>query len=201
MIRYGFEREYWCIHDTGDYVLVPASIPRDECGYLAEARGEPHHKPIHAMHSLLAEEFILDASIQKYNISIHTCLATIKLDRSLLRKANRLHGKPTYPPGRGNLYGKDYSVNDPWQRAALHIHFSSYTEVDGKDGHKIRCHQIMDMPKIIRHMDEAFKKEIKETRRIPGCYELKPHGFEYRSLPTTVDLISVVNALDKLELQ
>ena len=120
--------------------------------------------------------------------------ATMRVPQRLLWEALREHGKPSYPQGRGNIYGMDYKPSCRDSRAALHIHFSdTYTDAKG-DKH---C-RIMDMPKIIQKLDGAFKKEIKEAKRLPGFYEMKPHGFEYRSLPCSVDLDEVVKVLKEL---
>lgn len=40
-----------------------------------------------------------------------------------------------------------------------------------------------------------FALQIKETKRIPGCYELKTHGFEYRSLPASVSVVEVAKVI------
>jgi len=51
---------------------------------------------------------------------------------------------------------------------------------------------------IVRKMDDAFLKEIIKTERVWGEFEIKSHGFEYRSLPTTISLEKVVNTAFKI---
>jgi hypothetical protein len=57
---------------------------------------------------------------------------------------------------------------------------------------------MFDFVKIVRSLDKIFEKEIKDAKRIPGFYEMKSHGFEYRSLPCSIDLDKVVDALKKV---
>ena len=200
MLKYGFEMEYFVFDQkTGSHVLCPDALPKDECGYLAEARGEPHADPVSAAYLLLAEEKRLCTKAEKLGLWLDRTLPTLKLDRKLARDALRRHGKPGYSDQRHNMYGKDYPVNNPWNRAALHVHFSDTEEFTwtNKEGLKLSktIHHPLDMCKYILALDKAFAKEIKTARRLPGFYEMKPHGFEYRSLPCNVDPAAVAQVI------
>lgn len=215
MKKYGFEKEYWVfdVNVPNIPIIVPKSLPSDECGYLAEVRGEPHVDPLVAAYLFLAEE---DKTQMKASSFVaEKCVLscdepTRQLTPEFKREALRRFGKGAYPHERGNLWGKDYSPRDKLSRAGLHVHFSDTRVVEhsthliclscGKDTNqkntwKEEVPQQQDMIKIIQVLDKAFAQEIKTAKRIPGCYELKPHGFEYRSLPADVDPIRVAKVI------
>ena len=192
-MKYGFEKEYWVVKGGTHLALVPDGIPKDECGYLAEARGDPHTDPEMSAALFRVAETRLYGLVLKLEglYSLDSSNATMRPNKQLLYDALRLHGKPTYPQGRGNIYGLDYKPSNRDTRAALHVHFSD--QYEDKNGAK-HCRMI-DMPKYIQALDTAFAKQIKDARRLPGFYEMKPHGFEYRSLPCNVDPFDVAKVL------
>ena len=69
--------------------------------------------------------------------------------------------------------------------SGMHIHFSSRDSNTG---------EVINLPieKIVKRMDESFKDIICTADRNYGEYELKSHGFEYRSLPCNVDVYRVL---------
>lgn len=204
MMKYGFECEYWVCKDIVDDALsakpvnlslVPKGLPKDECGYLAEVRGDPHNDPEKAAALFRVEEKRTIDLFEKEGLLLWNGSGAIQLPKKFLYEALLRHGKAANPYGRGNIYGKSYKPFDRWARAGLHIHFSD--EYPDKDG-KMHCRMI-DMPKYIQALDKAFEKEIKEMYRLPGFYEMKPHGFEYRSLPCSASLEKVVDVLRKID--
>lgn len=56
--------------------------------------------------------------------------------------------------------------------------------------------KFIDVPKVIMILDKEFKDEIAKAKRLPSAYEVKPHGFEYRSLPNNVDIDKLLYVLD-----
>jgi hypothetical protein len=48
-----------------------------------------------------------------------------------------------------------------------------------------------EFPTIVLELDKRFAEDIRKARRIKGDYELKNWGFEYRSLPNTLDVLEV----------
>lgn len=203
-IKFGFEKEFFVKNSINQYVIVPGFLPKDECGYLAEARGEPHSDVIQAVFNLKCETYKLKVLFSEKDLVL-TDDNTLKLPKQLLREAIRSNGKDVYPNERGNIYNKDYSPNDTYNRAGLHIHFSKtkyITYNDPKLGSEI-VHKIpmqMDFVKIIRTLDDRFIKDIQDAKRIPGFYEFKPHGFEYRSLPAHIDLLKVAETVKNLKI-
>lgn len=215
MKKYGFECEYWVfdVNNLGTPIIVPKSLPSDECGFLAEVRGEPHSDPLTAAYLFLAEE---DRTRMKAsNFVAGKCILstenpTRQLTPEFKREALRRFGKGAYPHERGNLWGKDYSPRDKMSRAGLHVHFSDTKVIEHKRpidcrhcgkrinetlDYKEEIPQQQDMVKIIQTLDRAFASQIKEAKRIPGCYELKTHGFEYRSLPASVSVVEVAKVI------
>lgn len=212
MKKYGFEREYWVLPVStaglaGQPILTPIELPGDECGYLAEARGTPDSSPLIAAYLLLAEEERLRQLVAG-RFLLTTTAPTRRLDPKLRHEALRRFGKNAITSDRGSLYGKSYSPTDRWSRAGLHVHFSDYsTYYDPackKCGRPPLPREIpnqQDLPRIIRYLDGFFATEIRRAQRLPGLYELKLHGFEYRSLPADVDVVRVASAIKAMETQ
>lgn len=191
MITFGFEKEFFTKNNQG-YCLA-TSLSHDDCGYLAEARGDPSPDPVVAKYLFLASQEKLYASAAKLKITLED-IHTATLPKAFLRDTMRRFGKNA---ARSRfMSGKPYHSSAP--RAGLHIHFGSLREVyhDGKLVCKVP--EIIDIPRIVYVFDQAFAKEIKEAKRRSGEYELKHHGFEYRSLPSTVNLDKVVSVLHSL---
>src|SRR5258708_7126132 len=184
-MQYGFEREYFVRNNDG-YCLVPSGIPKDECGYLVEARGEPHSDPLLAAYLLLGAEEKLRETLFGSGYILDDA-ETMRFPPELLQQALRAHGKPPVSIERRNLYGKDYSPRDRFQRAGLHVHFSNIRKVQGINNVPISISEFFDPIPFIKELDRVFTEEIARARRVPGMYELKSHGFEYRSLPQSTD--------------
>ncbi len=219
MKKYGFECEYWvyAMEAIGTPILVPKSIPMDECGYLAEVRGDPHTDALTAAYLMLAEEDRLQSKCAEFvagKCVLDKAQSARLLSPEFVREALRAFGKGTYPHERGNIYGRDYSPKDKYARAGLHVHFSNSKDINWtaampackecgykrEDKYKVEVPQQQDIPKIIRTLDAAFAKQIKEAKRIPGMYELKPHGFEYRSLPCDISPVAVAKIIIREQL-
>jgi hypothetical protein len=198
MIKYGFEQEFFLLDKNDKPVMVPAGIAKDECGFLVEARGEPHSDPIKAAYLLLAETNRLQVQCGLLGYKMQA-IDSIKLDRAFVRQALRMHGKPAYSDERNNLYNKDYKASDTLARAGLHVHFShqfeDYDSTYNKYANKISVQ--LNIPRIVRFLDETFAPSIKEAKRVPGFYEMKQWGFEYRSLPTSLPALYVAQAIEK----
>lgn len=73
--------------------------------------------------------------------------------------------------------GRTSSQGRPEETAGFHIHFSC----DGKQ---------MDLPQMITLLNKRFAGEISSAGRdgsYPEHYRMKPHGWEYRRLPATIN--------------
>ena len=198
-MKYGFEREYF-VRQKGVYVLCPGLIPQDASGLWAEARGTPSVNPMEAAFLLLAAECKLkrDARVQKVQLVLKD---RESIDPELLRKSLRRGKKGPYQ--EKNLYGLDWPIGEQIveARAGLHGHFSNeleYATVDNKgrlQSYKSTHNGFLDIPTLIRALDDEFEKEIRRAYRVKGMYELKGYGFEYRSLPATIDPRKVADVL------
>lgn len=188
-MKVGFERE-WFVQRGKEWVAVPRLLPQDECGYLAEARGEPHADPLKAAYMLLAEERRLKAQARKEKARL-VLRDSAELPEKLLAEALLVHGKNPVPRGRGILYSSQFQ---PYlkmvPRAGLHVHFSNQVVVKTQV-----VNGFIDIPKIVRTLDERYETDILHAGRRLGEYELKGYGFEYRSLPASTDVLEVADVV------
>jgi hypothetical protein len=189
MTKIGIEGEFFVSDTQTLLTLVPKSLPHDSCGYLAEARGEAHPTAAGALalYGVAVKDLERQAALLNLKLA---CEAVMIVPAEVLRQARRLFTKG--PTKYNNIYGLDYKPTDRTRRAGLHVHFSNtytdkYYNSKGENYDKTINFPI-DFPPIVQTLDRAFKDEIKASKRLPGFYEMKPYGFEYRSLPTNVDL-------------
>lgn len=192
-MKFGFEREFF-VTKNGEYCLAEG-LPKDDCGYLAEVRGEPHTDPAKALALYLIEEARVIELARSLGMKLHLH-DYVALPPKLKNKWLRMFGKGP-AVDEGSMYGKFWSGN--LSRAGLHIHFSNQREIIDSRGYNQIVAGIIDMPKFIFGLDKIFAEEIKTAKRVPGLYEMKAHGFEYRSLPTSIDMNKVVKALNHLQ--
>lgn len=203
---YGFEREFF-FHKIGggfssiDYLIntkdAGLTLYGDDCGYLVEARGDPSPDVMIAKHMLFAAEEKLAKAARRAGIELHLA-DTVDLPKEFKRLCLRDFGKN--PSESYFMSGKFYNHSRP--RAGLHIHFGSqsafhYTNQQGQSKSHYYS-EMVNFPTIIRRLDKAFKEEIKQSRRVPGEYQLKSYGFEYRSLPANIDIHKVADVVSQL---
>lgn len=187
--NFGLELEFFVKPIGSDQFVLAGDLPRDSCGYLAEARGSCHETPLGAIYLLEAAKEALQRNAAKLGLQL--CLQnTADIPREQLRIWLRKFGKSSC-----NSYfmgGRVYMNNNP--RAGLHVHFGNTF----RDEHKVIRAGILNIPRIVRIMDQEFADEIKAAKRIPGEYEIKPHGFEYRSLPAQTGMLKLERVLQKI---
>lgn len=202
-MRFGFEREFLLISNKKEGgVIFPTDLevsyrlPLDGDGLHIEARGEPDKDPFQAYGNLVGKETELQAQVRALG-TLHA-IDWHKLEPGLARKMRRV--------GKGAL--REFSITGEikpprtgWSAGGLHIHFG----VDASVDHSCRCGRInkvqytpiFNIPKIVNAFDKRFAKEIAAAKRQPGRYEIKVHGFEYRSLPTSIDPLEVAEWMFK----
>ena len=196
---FGLEREFFLVKrltpEITEPAMVPPTMPKDACGYLAEARSEPHADPATAVCLLRAAELKLAKQASDAGLLLDL-QDTVELPKEFLRVALRTHGKgPAYS---FFMNGKTYKHSMP--RAGLHVHFGNvrtdeYVNRDIVARRQVFCQ--LNIPRIIFLMDKYFKEEIKAAKRVAGEYEMKHHGFEYRSLPAaSTSMDKLMNVLD-----
>ncbi len=189
MKRIAFESEYFIAKNSDRTMptIVPTLYPMDESGILIEVRGKAGD-PYEAVGSFIAQYFKIKEMLHKDGLHMlyHT---RIRLSKKLKLKLSRGFVKPLYKAQ--NLYKDDrtHVKSASYQYAGLHIHFSDNTEyrshtADGQYSKAITIPKILDIPTIVRKLDENYRDIIIGSYRNIGCYELKGDNFEYRSMPT-----------------
>lgn len=156
----------------------------DECGYLAEARGEPKPDIIAALFSLKEKVFRIKKGLP--DGIILDDFPFQKIPRKIMHGFQRQYGKNAAQDEC--MYG-DIKMKQ-FQTAGLHVHFSSSYSMSQacSCGQVIKYNksQQLNIPRIVQAFDTYFAKQIKEAKRQRGMYEMKPWGFEYRSLPANI---------------
>jgi len=194
-MKFGFEKEFFVMKGR-EVVLCPNGVPADECGWLAEARGEPRDDIAEAYFSLEADIYRLEQRAEKASVDLKE-VPLMKVSRKTRLAAARQHhkGRITYQ----NIYGHErHKFNMSEAAAGLHISFTDAMHVRTEhDGTQV-VNQLFDFVQIFRALDKAFATEILLAKRKPGFYEIKNDlRIEYRSLPNNVDLDKVIKVLGK----
>ena len=189
MKKIGLESEYFIcqINDEEENpVMIPRQLPIDESGILMEVRGNPG-EPYTATYSFVQEYFRLQEVLKDLGLKI-VLTHRYKFGKKLRLDLSRLFPKGIYRAQ--NLYSdvKTHRKSTAYYYAGLHVHFSdndvrTYTDAKGIKS-TINIPGILDIPFIVRKMDEEHGDQISAFHRNKGCYELKNDNFEYRSLPT-----------------
>jgi len=181
---FGIEQEFFIRRKDAKEEFVLGSETRlhtsdlDGCGFLAEVRTIPVENPWLLIGLLQSEITRIETDLNMGGHELVKDIAMVKLPKNMLYTATRSYGKGISEDEC--LYGE--VKKDNYQTAGLHIHFGFASKV-------------INIPKIIKSFDSEFVEEIKQTHRQKGLYEMKPYGFEYRSLPTTVDLLKAIRVI------
>ena len=196
-LQIGLEQEFFVTGADGQLVVVPAELPHDECGLLAEARGQPFNSPEEAVFSLAADVYRLKKHALSLNLVL-SCDPSVMLITWLMRqRAAQIYAKGLVK--QENLYGYEFHRNSASeQTAGKHISFTKSHTIATERG-SFTVNEMFDWVKIFRGLDEAFATEIKEAKRNKGFYELKTDGrIEYRSLPASADMTKIIEVLKTL---
>jgi hypothetical protein len=201
-MKYGLECEFFVSKKDahGEPVLVgglDSSLTPDECGFLAEARGQPYGTIREAVFSLMADIHRLEQAAAKLDLTL------IKLPNADVPASEILKSRRQFSKGvlsYQNLYGHEAHKEKRKKTAGIHVSFTcaaSRTCFDSrKKEYTFHYQPIWDYVQVFRKLDLAFADEIKAAKRNPGFYELKSDGrIEYRSLPNDVDLMKIITVL------
>lgn len=203
MYQFGLEKEFFVqnvnspVGYQGFDLASTNGLPYDECGFLVEARGEPHHDISSAVFNLKSQIREIEKLAQKRGVTLDDT-PVYKLPPALLLAARRRHAKGviSYRNFRGFTKHRNSKSE---QTAGLHISIT--------DQHEYRDHRErtqvyyanFDWMSIFWRLDEAFKDEIKAAKRNRGFYEVKPDGrVEYRSLPANIDLDLLIDVMQAI---
>jgi hypothetical protein len=200
MLKIGLEKEFFVVNPEGRPVVVPANVAHDDCGLVAEARGNPSTSTVDAVYSLRGD-------IHRLSQQVVACGALVLVDTPVMKidRATRLEASRKYTKGLTkfqNIYHyTDHRNASAEQTAGIHISFTNPTTVQREHG-EITINTMFDWLSIFKTLDKAFATEIKATKRNPGFYELKGDGrIEYRSLPANVSLDKVIDVLQQITRQ
>jgi hypothetical protein len=184
--KIGIEREYWLIDNRTDEVVEPAlyGFPYDEFGFLVEIRTEPQTTPEALLKDFQTRFIELEEKAYKLNMHFENLHKRIVDEKFINRLSIKYHYN-TLLDLTANIYeGTSGShatgLDSGYGTAGLHIHFSRYT-IDGK---RVQ----LSIVKIVKAMDKRFERIIFLAGRNLGEFEIKVHGFEYRSLPADITL-------------
>jgi hypothetical protein len=211
-VKYGLEQEFFVAKRVLDGQLIyvgglDATLTPDECGFLAEARGQPYGTIREAVFSLMADVYRLEQAANKLGLEL------VEVPNATVPEAEILKSRRQFSKGvlsYQNLYGHEAHRNGRKKTAGIHISFTkpkvfTYSVKDGANPdeedrytERFEYQPLWDFVQVFRKLDKAFEKEIKEARRNPGFYELKPDGrIEYRSLPNNVDLKKIIDVIEQ----
>lgn len=212
MYKYGMELEYF-VWDKKCMAQVITSIPElrselttDEFPVLGEIRTDPYPKvhlvtaevewKLHDVLRKLSKTKYTIAELKKFPTVPHkgrnaTLISQMVMSKPIWKSLQDVDWSKRASKER-NLYGKVKGMNFRKMTAGLHIHFSDMQEykINGRPNFIGRP---LDIPSIVRQLDNEFRAEILASGRQAGWYEMKSHGFEYRSLPNWIDLHAVAN--------
>jgi hypothetical protein len=201
-MKFGLEREYFIGSKVDEnerlkLETAPWNLPCDACGFLAEARSKPYDNIREAVYSLFAEEERIVGIAEANDLKLYV-LDYIKLTKEFKHKVNQQFEKGLIR--YSNLYGHlKHSVPQMVATAGVHVSVTNPQTIVAKKK-VVNYNGFWNFPLFIKHMDKAFKDEIKAARRKPGFYELKYDGrFEYRSLPASIDLKKVIEVIDNYD--
>lgn len=203
MITFGLEQEFFVGEpETGDLVLCPDRLPKDEIGFLAEARGVHAETIVQAIFNLKAEVFLLNRLAEAHDvILVNEDVAVVP--KEIVNRARRMYDKGRV--SHRNIYGHEEHRQKAGEFVAgIHVSFKreytidSYAKVGNKlESRSLKYPRIFDYIQFFVAMDKAFKEEIRAAKRNPGFYELKLDGrIEYRSLPATASLDKIIEVVE-----
>lgn len=195
MVTFGLEREFFCVQDE-EPTVVPVGIPADSCGWLVEARGKAFRQPREAVYSLMAEQDRIAQLCEEYGVGMWQ-EPVMKVSRAVRHTAARKTAKGLVE--YQNIYGYERHRERLIEGIASTQVTMRKTQTFWANKEKVKVGVPFDFPRIIQHLDEVFADEIKDAKRNPGFYEMKPDGMvEYRSLPNKLDDQKLIEALEEV---
>jgi len=196
----GLEQEIWLL-DKYNKILEPSlyGFPSDEMGFLIEIRSEHSDNVDDIVRSIRTLKLINANKARK--LGFHVVIEPyMDVDNEFIDYFSTKYKYNELPDFTRNVYGESKVTHHTGiignkATAGLHVHFSRRV-IDGN-----KC-KLVKLPteEIVKNMDNRFREYIIKSDRLLGEYELKQHGFEYRSLPDIAPLIPVTKyALEILE--
>ena len=177
-IQYGFELEGFYLNDDREITVPPKDYPTDDFPGLVELR-TTDGKNIEDQ----AWEIFRGVTKYPYVLFIQHEHTFNSRDRAKIQALFDYKGGTQV----FNIYGKSPKLTGNKTLASLQINISnkisnSYTDKNGN--YYPERYGLLNIPLIIRNLDEEFNLDLKESKRQPGMYSIKDlNRLEYRSLP------------------
>jgi len=205
----GLELELF-LKDKHNNILEPLQygFPSDCMGFLIEIRSHHSNTGNSVVESIRKNIEWNIKKAKKLGLRIDL-VDRIQVNSDWINYITEKYQHSLFPDQTRNIYEDKNKPNvshhtgimDGWAMAGMHVHFSS-RKINEAIGYSAPKVELLRLPieEIVKSMDEEFMPIIKESHRLQGEYELKSHGFEYRSLPSTAFPEQVVQvALDILQ--
>ena len=193
--KIGIEKEFWLLDDNG-VIQEPAiyGFPYDEFGFLIELRTAPHTNIEDILADFNQRFRVLEVRAMMYGFVLSDKPSMPKQKGLVEYLVPKYHHDElpdlTANINTGVISSHATGVFEGYLTAGMHIHFSRHNE----SGRRVQ----LPIEIIVRKMDWNFRSIIMKANRILGEYEIKHHGFEYRSLPATAPLEKVVEEALKI---
>lgn len=181
MLLFGIELEGFQVDPETNEVVIPSSVmPTDGYPGLVEFRTTGGKNLEDCIWKIFRD--ITESRRPVVFKPEHTFSAYEK--QKIMQNVSLKEGTPVY-----NIYNKTPKLLGNKTIASCQINISnlvrrSYTI---KKQTVPDSYSLVNIPTIVRNLDEEFSVEIKESKRQPGFYAIKDsYRLEYRSLPNTV---------------
>lgn len=219
-MKYGIELEFFV--SNKEEIIVPAYLATNNLDgnpAIGEIRTGIHSDIVDCIFELEKLLFLERKKItdKGYNLCLISSVAVDdKFLKNLRSSAAYISRKELQPLTELSIYGKATGKLLPRNvyKASLQINLSEnptfnypvYERLQVEDKSKYvsktenkEYSQVFDYVSIIRDLDIKFAKEIADTKRVKGVYAIKDgklgKRIEYRSLPNTIHLNSLITAL------
>jgi len=197
MLRFGFELEgVFTEGENNDLAIPPKHYPTDGFPGLVELRTSGYK----ALKEAYADILVLYSEYPDVDFSCNVAIFSAEQRAELRRREERKSAWDIQ-----SLYGKAPRLLGNQTIASCQINVSnllSEARTDKEGKYHSPHWGLLDIPRIVRALDEEFAEEIREARRQPGEYCVKDVRLEYRSLPNFAfefDLTKAKKFLDRIE--
>lgn len=221
-MKYGIEFEFFV---SKDKTIIPAYLATNNLDgnpFLGEIKTEPFDNITDCVFDLKKRIFLEKNNLNKKGfeleiIPVHQFsnneLIEFRKNKSAIDKKEYevLEEFSIYP---GNKLGKLLKRGEI--KASLQINFSEHNSfsyptfsrisIDEKYKYEEKTKEksyscLFNYVNIIQKLDALYKEDISKTKRVKGVYTIKAGDFgdriEYRSLPNTIDITSLIKTLEE----
>lgn len=188
----GIEKEFWLL-DLQGQLREPKTygFPFDEFGFLVELRTKPH-----ITEQLLIEDFNNQLEKLQSKALLLDCVLSDEprrlIDKLFIKDLSVRYQYSKLKDLTANVYAgtkKSHAtgIDGDYGTAGVHVHFSRHIKTRN-DYVRIQ----LPIFEIVTQMDIAFAEIIQKAERNFGEFEIKPYGFEYRSLPANAPIEEII---------